>query len=426
MLSFFRRKKPQDAPAAEAPKTQHYSAEELAAAFPSAAPAEDAATIPVVEAAAPAPVPEPAPVAEWPAVPAAQPVTAPEDVQAEVLAAAAVLAPLAPVIPVEEPTAPAADLPALVDAPPAPAGKPGWRERLRNSVIARSFGGLFSRNPKLDDDLLDELETALITADVGVGATTDLVEGLRKRMKSREFADANALLAALRAELIAILQPVAKPLVIDRNAKPFVVLTVGVNGVGKTTTIGKLAKRFKDDGHSLMLAAGDTFRAAAVAQLQAWGERNGVAVVAQGQNADAASVAFDALQAGKARGTSVLIADTAGRLHTQSGLMNELGKIRRVLGKIDPTAPHEVLMVIDGTTGQNALSQLRQFNAAVNVTGLVVTKLDGTAKGGVVFALAREFGIPIRFAGIGERPEDLRVFDPEAFVDALLPEALGA
>ncbi|MDA5340744.1 signal recognition particle-docking protein FtsY [Stenotrophomonas maltophilia] len=435
MLSFFRRKKPQDAATPDAPKTQHYSAEELAAAFPSAAPAEDAPTTAVAEAVAPVPVPEPAPVAvpapvtEVPAVPAAQPVIAAEDVQAEALAAAAVLAPLAPlapVVPAAEPAAPAADLPALVDAPPAPAGKPGWRERLRNSVIARSFGGLFSRNPKLDDDLLDELETALITADVGVGATTDLVEGLRKRMKSREFADANALLAALRAELIAILQPVARPLVIDRAAKPFVVLTVGVNGVGKTTTIGKLAKRFKDDGHSLMLAAGDTFRAAAVAQLQAWGERNGVAVVAQGQNADAASVAFDALQAGKARGTSVLIADTAGRLHTQSGLMNELGKIRRVLGKIDPTAPHEVLMVIDGTTGQNALSQLRQFNAAVNVTGLVVTKLDGTAKGGVVFALAREFGIPIRFAGIGERPEDLRVFDPEAFVDALLPEALGA
>ncbi|MBH1627344.1 signal recognition particle-docking protein FtsY [Stenotrophomonas maltophilia] len=432
MLSFFRRKKPQDAAAPDAPKTQHYSAEELAAAFPSAAPAEAAPTTAVAEAVAPVPVPEPAPVAvpapvtEVPAVPAAHPVIAAEDVQAAALAAAAVLAPLAPVVPAAEPAAPAVDLPALVDAPPAPAGKPGWRERRRNSVIARSFGGLFSRNPTLDDDLLDELETALITADVGVGATTDLVEGLRKRMKSREFADANALLAALRAELIAILQPVAKPLVIDRAAKPFVVLTVGVNGVGKTTTIGKLAKRFKDDGHSLMLAAGDTFRAAAVAQLQAWGERNGVAVVAQGQNADAAAVAFDALQAGKARGTSVLIADTAGRLHTQSGLMNELGKIRRVLGKIDPTAPHEVLMVIDGTTGQNALSQLRQFNAAVNVTGLVVTKLDGTAKGGVVFALAREFGIPIRFAGIGERPEDLRVFDPEAFVDALLPEALGA
>lgn len=447
MLSFFRRKKPQDAPAAEAPKTQHYSAEELAAAFPSAAPVEDKEPAPP---AAPAPVEvepppaavtstaiEPAPVVPAPVIPApvipAPVVPAPSAAQpAPRIDVAPVAAPaIDPVpAPLPEPT-PAAvsdDLPAAasVDAVAAPAGKPGWRERLRNSVIARSFGGLFSRNPKLDDDLLDELETALITADVGVGATTDLVEGLRKRMKSREFADANALLAALRAELIAILQPVAKPLVIDRNAKPFVVLTVGVNGVGKTTTIGKLAKRFKDDGHSLMLAAGDTFRAAAVAQLQAWGERNGVAVVAQGQNADAASVAFDALQAGKARGTSVLIADTAGRLHTQSGLMNELGKIRRVLGKIDPTAPHEVLMVIDGTTGQNALSQLRQFNAAVNVTGLVVTKLDGTAKGGVVFALAREFGIPIRFAGIGERPEDLRVFDPEAFVDALLPEALGA
>ncbi len=311
-------------------------------------------------------------------------------------------------------------------APAAQAGKLGWRDRLRNSTFARSFGGLFSRNPKLDDDLLDEIETALITADVGMPATTALVEDLRKRMKSREFADANALLAALRADLIAMLQPVAKPLVIDTNAKPFVILTVGVNGVGKTTTIGKLAKRFKDQGHSLMLAAGDTFRAAAVAQLQIWGERNGVAVVAQGQNADAASVAFDALQAGKARGTSVLIADTAGRLHTQTGLMNELSKIRRVLGKIDETAPHEVLMVIDGTTGQNALSQLRQFHAAAGVTGLVVTKLDGTAKGGVVFALAREFGIPIRFAGIGERPEDLRVFDAEAFVDALLPQALGA
>lgn len=445
MLSFFRRKKPQDAPAAEAPKTQHYSAEELAAAFPSAAPVEDKEPAPVAAPAAPAPVEppaaavapvtvEPTPVAPAPVVPAVPAPIAPAPIaQIEVAPVAApaiepVPAPLPEPAPAPTPAPVSDDLPAAasVDAVPAPAGKPGWRERLRNSVIARSFGGLFSRNPKLDDDLLDELETALITADVGVGATTDLVEGLRKRMKSREFADANALLAALRAELIAILQPVAKPLVIDRNAKPFVVLTVGVNGVGKTTTIGKLAKRFKDDGHSLMLAAGDTFRAAAVAQLQAWGERNGVAVVAQGQNADAASVAFDALQAGKARGTSVLIADTAGRLHTQSGLMNELGKIRRVLGKIDPTAPHEVLMVIDGTTGQNALSQLRQFNAAVNVTGLVVTKLDGTAKGGVVFALAREFGIPIRFAGIGERPEDLRVFDPEAFVDALLPEALGA
>ena len=311
---------------------------------------------------------------------------------------------------------------------PAPAATDdgGWRERLRGSGFARSLGGLFSRNPRLDDELLDEVETALLTADVGVAATTQLVEDLRKRMKAREFADAAALLQALRDALVAILAPVAVPLAIDPAARPFVILAVGVNGVGKTTTIGKLARRYKDEGRSLMLAAGDTFRAAAVAQLQAWGERNGVAVVAQGQDADAASVAFDALQAAKARGTDVLIADTAGRLHTQKGLMDELGKIRRVLGRIDPAAPHEVLMVIDGTTGQNALSQLRQFHAAVGVTGLVVTKLDGTAKGGVVFALAREFGIPIRFAGIGERPEDLRVFDAVAFVDALLPGSLGA
>jgi fused signal recognition particle receptor len=310
-------------------------------------------------------------------------------------------------------------------ATPAAPGKPGWRERLRGSGFARSIGGLFSRNPKLDEDLIDEIETALLTADVGVTATTQLLEGLRQRMKRREFADARALLAALRNELIAMLAPVAQPLVIDAHARPFVVLTVGVNGVGKTTTIGKLARRFRDENRSLMLAAGDTFRAAAVAQLQAWGERNGVPVIAQGQNADAASVAFDALQAAKARGFEVLIADTAGRLHTQQGLMAELGKIKRVLARLDPAAPHEVLMVIDGTTGQNALSQLRQFHAAVGVTGLVVTKLDGTAKGGVVFALAREFGIPIRYAGIGERPEDLRVFDAEAFVDALLPESLG-
>ncbi len=392
MVSFFRRKKP-DAAAAAANSDgsvtdsgPRYSVEELAAAFPGS-PA----------AAQPAPPPEPAPPTQVMASP--------------------------PSI-VVEPTAEELAIPA------AP-GRKGWRDRLRGSGFARSIGGLFARNPKLDDDLLDEIETALITADVGVTATTQLVESLRKRMKSREFADANALLTALRADLIAMLMPVAVPLQIDRSAKPFVLLTVGVNGVGKTTTIGKLARRFRDEDRSLMLAAGDTFRAAAVAQLQAWGERNGVPVVAQGQNTlgkggDAASVTFDALQAAKARGTEVLIADTAGRLHTQQGLMAELGKIKRVLQKLDPAAPHEVLMVIDGTTGQNALSQLRQFHAAVGVTGLVVTKLDGTAKGGVVFALAREFGIPIRYAGIGERPEDLRVFDAEAFVDALLPESLGA
>lgn len=385
MVSFFRRKKP--ASGSETPPesdaTRRYSTEELAAAFPGTTGESESADPAVV---------------------------------AEITAEPPVAAPPVPALSPAEASQPA----------PAQAGKPGWRERLRGSGFARGLGGLFSRNPKLDDDLLDEIETALLTADVGVPATTALVEGLRKRMKAREFSDAQALLKALRAELIAMLAPVALPLQIDRASRPFVVLTVGVNGVGKTTTIGKLARRFKEQGHSLMLAAGDTFRAAAVAQLQTWGERNGVPVIAQGQDADAASVAFDALQAAKARGMEVLIADTAGRLHTQQGLMAELGKIRRVLGKLDPTAPHEVLMVIDGTTGQNALSQLRQFHAAVGVTGLVVTKLDGTAKGGVVFALAREFGIPIRYAGIGERSEDLRVFDAEAFVDALLPETLGA
>jgi len=304
-------------------------------------------------------------------------------------------------------------------------GREAMRGTLGGSLFARSLGGLFSRNPKLDEDLLDEIETALISADVGMPATTQIIERLRKRMKAREFADAQALLTALRNDLLAILKPVAKPLVIDESAKPFVILTVGVNGVGKTTTIGKLAHRFQLDGHSLMLAAGDTFRAAAVQQLQVWGERNNVTVIAQGQNADAASVAYDGIQAAKARGMDILIADTAGRLHTQQGLMAELGKIRRVIAKVDPRAPHEVLLVIDGTTGQNALNQLRQFHAAVQVTGLVVTKLDGTAKGGVVFALAREFGIPIRFIGLGEKTQDLRVFDPEGFVDALLPGTLG-
>jgi fused signal recognition particle receptor len=385
MVSFFRRKKPDgDVSATDRPAVARYSIEELAAAFPDA----PAAATPATQAESDIQHDDAAPVIEiQPAVPAHETAAAP--------------------------------------------GSKGWRDRLRGTGFARSFGGLFNRNPRLDDDLLDEIETALLMADVGVPATTPLVESLRKRMHAREFADARQLLQALRADLIAVLKPVAVPLRIDPSAKPFVLLTVGVNGVGKTTTIGKLTRRYRDQQLTLMLAAGDTFRAAAVAQLQAWGERNGVPVIAQGQNTsgkggDAASVAFEALQAARSRGIDVLIADTAGRLHTQQGLMAELGKIKRVLQKLEPSAPHEVLMVIDGTTGQNALSQLRQFHAAVGVTGLVVTKLDGTAKGGVVFALAREFGIPIRYAGIGERPEDLREFDAEAFVDALLPESLGS
>ncbi|MDE2156413.1 MAG: signal recognition particle-docking protein FtsY [Xanthomonadaceae bacterium] len=310
--------------------------------------------------------------------------------------------------------------------PPAPeqSTRRSWRERLSGNAFARGIGSLFVRHPALDDNLLDELETTLITADVGIEASTMLVESLRRRMHKREFADAGALLAALRGELTALLRPVEKPLDIA-GRQPFVVLVVGINGAGKTTTIGKLARRWRDQRHAVMLAAGDTFRAAAVEQLKTWGERNQVPVISQGQDADSASVIFDALQAARSRGIEVLIADTAGRLHTQGGLMDELGKIARVLKKLDADAPHEVLMVIDGTTGQNAISQVRQFRQIVGVTGLVVTKLDGTAKGGVVFALAREFGLPIRYVGLGETATDLREFDAEAFVDGLLPAHLG-
>jgi len=310
-------------------------------------------------------------------------------------------------------------------AVPAPeSAKKTWRERLAGSVLNRDIRDLFARHPKLDESLLDELETVLIGADVSVAASTELIDGLRARLAKREFTDAGALLAALRSELIALLAPVAQPLRIDPAHKPFVILAVGVNGVGKTTTIGKLARRLQNDGHSVVLAAGDTFRAAAVEQLKTWGERNGVAVISQGSGADSASVIFDALQSAKSKGADVLIADTAGRLHTQGGLMDELTKIRRVLAKLDAAAPHEALLVIDGTTGQNAINQTRQFKQAIGVTGLVVTKLDGTAKGGVVFALAREFGLPIRYVGLGETLDDLREFDPQSFVDALLPATL--
>ncbi|GLQ47614.1 hypothetical protein GCM10007862_26650 [Dyella lipolytica] len=327
-------------------------------------------------------------------------------------APANVAAPEAPAVPDITPT--------IVEETAEPSTRRSWRERLSGSTFARGLSTLFSRHPKLDDSLLDELETTLITADVGIEASTSLVENLRRRMHKRDFADADALLRALRQELVTLLKPVQHSLDISGH-KPFVVLIVGINGAGKTTTIGKLARKWRDEDKQVLLAAGDTFRAAAVEQLKTWGERNQVPVISQGQDADAASVIFDALQAAHSRNADVLIADTAGRLHTQGGLMDELGKIARVLKKLDTDAPHEVLMVIDGTTGQNAVSQVRQFRQIVGVTGLVVTKLDGTAKGGVVFALAREFGLPIRFVGLGETATDLRVFDAEAYVDGLLP-----
>jgi fused signal recognition particle receptor len=279
---------------------------------------------------------------------------------------------------------------------------------------------------RIDDALLEELETRLLAADVGVEATQELLAGLHRKVERRELADADALLAALRAMLLEMLRPVERPLVIDRARKPFVILVVGVNGSGKTTTIGKLAHRLRGEGLSVMLAAGDTFRAAAVEQLAAWAERNGVPIVSQPAGADPASVVFDAMQGARARGIDVLIADTAGRLHTQSHLMDELAKVARVMKRQDPGAPHEVLLVLDAGLGQNALRQAEQFQLAAGVTGIVVTKLDGTAKGGVVVALARRFGLPIRFVGVGEQAEDFGVFDAAAYVDGLLranPEA---
>jgi len=318
----------------------------------------------------------------------------------------------------EQPAVEALDTPS--SAPSAPAS---WRERLRGSIFTRDLGELFRRRPPVDEDLLENIETTLLRADLGVAATSFVLDALRAAVKRGEVRDAPALLDFMRAMLVAMLRPIATPLDIT-SAKPFIILTVGVNGVGKTTTIGKLARRHADERKRVMLAAGDTFRAAAVEQLQQWGARNEVPVVAQGAGADSASVAFDAAQMASARGVDLLIVDTAGRLHTQGGLMEELAKVKRVLAKVDASAPHEVLLVIDGTTGQNAINQLRHFHKAVGVTGLVVTKLDGSAKGGVVFALAREFAIPIRYVGLGEKVHDLRAFDPDAFVDALLPADL--
>ena len=276
---------------------------------------------------------------------------------------------------------------------------------------------------QIDDALLEDLETRLLSADVGVEATESILSDLHRKVVRAELADASALEAALAASLLAILAPVERPLVVDRARKPFVILVVGVNGSGKTTTIGKLARLLKDEGLSVMLAAGDTFRAAAVEQLAAWGDRNGVPVVSQAPGADPAAVVFDALQSAKARGAHVLIADTAGRLHTQSHLMDELAKIARVLRRLDPDAPHEVLLVLDASLGQNALRQAEQFNLAIGVTGLAVTKLDGTAKGGIVVAIARRFGLPIRFVGVGEQAEDFGIFNARAYVEGLLRPA---
>ena len=273
----------------------------------------------------------------------------------------------------------------------------------------------------IDQALIDEIETQLLMADVGVEVCQALIDTVTKKLARNELADGDAVFELLQQELLSLLQPCEKPLDITAN-KPFVILTVGVNGAGKTTTIGKLAKRLQSEGRSVLLAAGDTFRAAAVEQLQVWGERNQIPVIAQERGSDSASVVFDALQSAKARGNDVLIADTAGRLHTQQNLMQELEKVARVLKKLDPDAPHEVMLVLDASIGQNALHQAEQFHRSVPLTGIVLTKLDGTAKGGIIFAIAKKMALPIRFIGVGEGIDDLRPFDAQAFVSALFNE----
>ena len=303
--------------------------------------------------------------------------------------------------------------------------KRGFFGRLRDglsrtrSKLSDGLGAVVLGRKEVDASLLEEVETQLLTADVGLEATDAIIDGLRARLGRKQLADADEFMAALREELRAILAPCDKPLVIDTSKKPFVILMVGVNGVGKTTTIGKLAKRYQSEGHSVMLAAGDTFRAAAVEQLQVWGERNAVQVVAQDTGSDSASVIFDAYQSAKAKGVDILIADTAGRLHTKDNLMTELEKIVRILKKQDPRLPDEILLVLDSTTGQNALAQADSFHKSTTLTGLALTKLDGSAKGGVAFALAKRLGIPLRFIGVGEQIDDLRPFNAHDFVAAL-------
>jgi len=311
---------------------------------------------------------------------------------------------------------------------PAAADKPekaGLFRRLREGLsrtrhsLTESVVDLVLGSKAIDANLLEEIETTLLVADMGVEATREIIDRLTEQVALNQFADAEALMSALRKHMQAILAPSSQPLLIPEDRRPFVILMVGINGAGKTTTIGKLAHRFQQQGLKVMLAAGDTFRAAAVEQLQTWGERNGVPVISQRQGSDSASVIFDALQSAQARAVDVLIADTAGRLHTQSNLMEELKKIKRVMAKLDPVAPHEIMLVVDAGTGQNAISQAQEFNQAVGLTGITLTKLDGTAKGGIIFAVAKKLNIPIRFVGVGEGLENLREFDAKEFVDAL-------
>ena len=435
------RRKPQETVVEQPAPAPEVTPEPLIEATPVVVePMPEVVAAPVVEAAKPEPWP-PLPVPE-------EPVALVEDVEAphivppipEPEPVVAVVETLPepepePVVPAPAPAPVAvvvAPVPAPVVEPPAPAPvaeiKVGFFARLKQGLsktsasIGEGMASLFLGKKVIDDDLLDEIETRLLTADVGVEATSVIIKNLTQKVARKQLTDADALYKSLQDELAAMLKPVEQPLKIEARNKPFVILVVGVNGAGKTTTIGKLAKKLQLEGKKVMLAAGDTFRAAAVEQLQVWGERNHIPVIAQHTGADSASVIFDAVQAAKARGIDVLIADTAGRLHTKDNLMEELKKVRRVIGKLDEEAPHEVLLVLDAGTGQNAINQAKQFNQTVALTGLALTKLDGTAKGGVIFALAKQFNIPIRFIGVGEGIDDLRTFESEPFVQALFAE----
>ena len=459
------RKKPQQPPAEQPPAAEPVAPEiavEVApepaletapvAPAPAAEPAPVAAPQPLEPAPAPPVIPPPAATVVQPPIEALaplQPEALPEPAQPpaglvlpvpeEPVALVADLEPHAPpaipaILPAVAEQHAAAPLPAVIDAvPPAPVAAPeqakaGFFARLKQGLaktsasLGEGMASMFLGKKVIDDDLLEEIETRLLTADVGVEATSVIIQSLTRKVARKELADADALYKSLQEELAALLRPVEQPLVIAAEHKPFVILVVGVNGAGKTTTIGKLAKKLQLEGKKVMLAAGDTFRAAAVEQLQVWGERNKIPVIAQHTGADSASVIFDAVQAAKARGIDVLIADTAGRLHTKDNLMEELKKVRRVIGKLDAEAPHEVLLVLDAGTGQNAINQAKQFNQTVELTGLALTKLDGTAKGGVIFALAKQFGLPIRYIGVGEGIDDLRTFEAEPFVQALFAE----
>jgi fused signal recognition particle receptor len=414
-MKFFKRKKRVDV-APEATESAPESSETVSGNEAQAAIEPQAEAPSSAQLNTPVPLPVPEARADSGQAPTAEPVTEP----------------IPAVTPVEMVTAEPPEPVEPVVATPAPeATGDGIFTRMKRGLsrtsdsFVQGLGNLFLGRKEIDADLFEELESRLLMADVGIEATMDIIAGLTQRVSRKELVHPEALQGALKEELLQLLKPCEQPLQ-PAGHKPYVILMVGVNGVGKTTTIGKMAKRFVGEGRSVMLAAGDTFRAAAVEQLQVWGERNNVPVIAQHTGADCASVLYDALQAAKARNIDVLIADTAGRLHNKDNLMEELKKVVRVMTKLDPDAPHEVMLVLDAGTGQNALAQASHFQEAVGVSGISLTKLDGTAKGGVIFAIAKKLQLPIRFIGVGEAAEDLRPFDAQQFIDALFAEVNSA